>query len=144
MKEFTKLTEKEKIMVLNWRNHPEISRFMINKKIGIKEHFRFIESLKKDKSKKYFLVNDIGVVYFNDIKNDMAVVGLYKNPDKNKVGKKLMEKLIDYGFNELRLKRLILYVFEDNTKAINLYKKFNFKKIKQLNNLIKMELINNL
>ena len=142
LKEFIKLNYDEKLMILEWRNHPNISKFMINKKVGLDEHLNFINSLKKSKTKKYFLVDDIGVIDFNNITGEKADIGLYKNPKKNRVGKVLLQTLIDYGFNELKLKKLILYVYENNLKAINLYKKFNFKKVDKKDNLIKMELIN--
>jgi UDP-4-amino-4,6-dideoxy-N-acetyl-beta-L-altrosamine N-acetyltransferase len=129
-------------MILKWRNHPEISQFMINKKVELNEHLNFIDSLKENKTKKYFLVDDIGVIDFNNITDEKADIGLYKNPSKQKVGSKLMNELINYGFNELKLKKLILYVYENNEKAINLYQKFNFKEVDKKDNLIKMELIN--
>lgn len=39
-----------------------------------------------------------------------------------------MNELIDLSDNILRLKRLELFVFIDNEKAINLYKKYGFTK----------------
>jgi len=138
---FINLNIEEKKMILNWRNHPDIARYMITKHISLKEHLQFIENLKKNLNKKYFLIEDIGVIYFTIFKN-YAEIGLYKNPQKKGVGKILMEKLIDYGFNKLNLTKLILYVYEDNLKAINLYKKFGFTETDKKDNLIKMELKN--
>lgn len=142
LKEFTKLNYEEKLMILGWRNHPETSKFMINKQVELKEHLNFINSLLNNKTKKYFLVDDIGVIDFTNIRNEKAEIGLYKNPSKQKVGFKLMSEIINYGFNELKLKKLILYVYENNKRAINLYRKFNFKEVDKKNDLIKMELIN--
>jgi UDP-4-amino-4,6-dideoxy-N-acetyl-beta-L-altrosamine N-acetyltransferase len=82
------------------------------------------------------------VIYFSNITNEKTDIGLYKNPDKKKVGSKLMNEIINYGFNEIKLKKLILYVYENNIKAINLYKKFSFKEVDKKENIIKMELIN--
>ena len=53
-----------------------------------------------------------------------------------------MKYIIDYGFNVLGLEKLILYVYENNQKAVNLYKKFNFKIVDKKDNLLKMELLN--
>jgi UDP-4-amino-4,6-dideoxy-N-acetyl-beta-L-altrosamine N-acetyltransferase len=142
LKEFTKLSYEEKLMILEWRNHSETSKFMINKKVELNEHLNFINSLKENKTKKYFLVDDVGVIDFNNITAEKADIGLYKNPSKQKVGSKLMSEIINYGFNELKLKKLVLYVYENNKKAINLYKKFNFKEIDKKDNLLKMELMN--
>ena len=142
LKNFIQLDYDEKLMILEWRNHSEISKFMINKKIKLKEHLNFINSLKENKTKLYFLVDDIGVIDFTNITDKKADIGLYKNPNKQKVGSVLMKHIIDYGFNVLGLEKLVLYVYENNQKAINLYKKFNFKIVDKKDNLLKMELLN--
>ena len=142
LKNFIQLDYDEKLMILEWRNHSETSKFMINKKIKLKEHLNFINSLKENKTKLYFLVDDIGVIDFTNITDKKADIGLYKNPNKQKVGSILMKYIIDYGFNVLGLEKLVLYVYENNQKAINLYKKFNFKIVDKKDNLLKMELLN--
>jgi UDP-4-amino-4,6-dideoxy-N-acetyl-beta-L-altrosamine N-acetyltransferase len=142
LKNFIQLNYDEKLMILEWRNHSEISKFMINKKVELKEHLNFINSLKENKTKLYFLVDDIGVIDFTNITDKKADIGLYKNPNKQKVGSVLMRYIIDYGFNVLGLEKLVLYVYENNQKAINLYKKFNFKIVDKKDNLLKMELLN--
>jgi len=140
VKNFVDLNLNEQKEVLNWRNHHEIRKWMYNKKeISLKEHLNFIETLKKDRNRLYFKVDDLGVINYK-ILNKSAEIGLHKNPQKKDVGKILMEKLIDYGFNKLNLTKLILYVYEDNLKAINLYKKFGFIETDKKDNLIKMEL----
>ena len=142
LKNFIQLDYDEKLMILEWRNHSETSKFMLNKKIELKEHLNFINSLKENKTKLYFLVDDIGVIDFTNITDKKADIGLYKNPNKQKVGSVLMKHIIAYGFNVLGLEKLILYVYENNQKAINLYKKFNFKIADKKDNLLKMELLN--
>ena len=142
LKNFIQLNYDEKLMILEWRNHSETSKFMINKKVDLEEHLNFINSLKENKTKLYFLVDDIGVIDFTNITDKKADIGLYKNPNKQKVGSVLMKHIVDYGFNVLGLEKLVLYVYEDNQKAINLYKKFNFKIVDKKDNLLKMELLN--
>ena len=142
LKNFIQLNYDEKLMILEWRNHSETSKFMINKKVELKEHLNFINSLKENKTKLYFLLDDIGVIDFTNITDKKADIGLYKNPNKQKVGSILMKHIVDYGFNVLKLEKLILYVYKNNQKAINLYKKFNFKIVDKKDNLLKMELLN--
>jgi len=142
LKNFIQLDYDEKLMILEWRNHSETSKFMINKKVELKEHLNFINSLKENKTKLYFLVDDIGVIDFTNITDKKADIGLYKNPNKQKVGTILMKHIINYGFNVLGLEKFILYVYENNQKAINLYKKFNFQIVDKKDNLLKMELLN--
>ena len=142
LKNFIQLNYDEKLIILEWRNHSETSKFMINKKVDLEEHLNFINSLKENKTKLYFLVDDIGVIDFINITDKKADIGLYKNPNKQKVGSILMKHIVDYGFNGLKLEKLILYVYKNNQKAINLYKKFNFKIVDKKDNLLKMELLN--
>jgi len=142
VKNFINLTLDEKKEVLEWKNHKDIRKWMYNKnKISLENHLKFIDSLKDDKLRLYFKVDNLGVINYK-IKNSYAEIGLHKNPTKTKVGNVLMQKLIEYGFNELKLNKLLLYVYEDNLNAINLYKKFGFIEIDRKNNLIKMELTN--
>ena len=142
MKNFTELNFQEKELILKWRNNPLIAKYMLTKNISLKAHLKFIDNLKNDNKKRYFLVENIGVIYFTLHNNNIVEIGLYKNPNKQKVGNKLLKTAIEYAFEELKAKKIILYVFENNIKAINLYKKFGFKEIDKQKNIIKMELKN--
>ena len=137
---FQDLSLDEKKEVLKWRNHPEIRKYMYNKKlISLKDHLQFIESLKENKHKIYLKLEDLGVVNFS-IKDNLVEIGIHKNPNKQKVGAILMEFALKYAFEVLKAKKAILCVYENNKKAINLYKKFGFKIVDKKDNLITMEL----
>jgi putative acetyltransferase len=75
----------------------------------------------------------IGVAGLNVFSNPRlrhcASVGImvHKDFQKNSVGIKLMESLVDIADNWLMLVRVELSVFVDNEKAIKLYKKFGFE-----------------
>ncbi len=136
---FQNLSLEEKKEVLKWRNYPEIRKYLFNKdEIPLEDHLKFIESLKKRDDKIYIKVSDIGIVNF-EIK-EYIEIGLHKNPEKKGVGKKLLDFALNYAFNELKTKKVFLEVFEENKKAINLYKNFGFREIEKKENLIKMEL----
>ena len=138
---FQDLSLKEKKEVLEWRNHPEIRKWMLNKgKVTLDEHLKFIEKLNK-LNKVYIKVGDLGVVNFT-LKNGYVEFGIHKNPSKKGVGRKLMEFGLNYAFDKLKVSKIVLYVYENNEKAVNLYKKYGFKQTNKKNNLIKMELIN--
>lgn len=149
---FIELSEEEKEMVLKWRNDSEIRKWMYNQEeIKLFEHLDFIENLKSRKDKLYFLVKKeddfIGVIDFTQLVNKESVhMGIYSNPNINGNGKILLNKIIDYSFNNLKVKRVFSEVFAENDKAYNLYKKFNFKAISEkiVNNkkVICMELEN--
>ena len=66
---FIDLKLEEKEMILKWRNHPDIRKWMYNQdEIKFEEHLSFIDSLKSRKDKLYFLVKKedefIGVIDF--------------------------------------------------------------------------------
>ena len=149
---FIDLTIEEKEMILEWRNHPDIRKWMYNQdEIKLEEHLTFIESLKSKKDKSYFLVKKedkfIGVIDFTQLVEKTSVhMGIYSNPNIKGNGKILLNKIIDYSFNNLKVERIFSEVFAENDKAHNLYKKFNFKDISEkiVNNkkVICMELKN--
>ena len=152
---FINTSLEEKKMILKWRNHPNIKKWMYNqKKISFNSHLNFIKSLKYSKDKIYFLVKMdkeyIGVIDFTkiDYKNKLTYFGLYSNPYSKTtgIGTILLKTIINYAFNVLNMNILKLEVFKTNKKALNLYKKFKFKKTgeKIVNNkkVILMELRN--
>jgi len=137
---FINASLEEKKMILEWRNHLNIRKWMYNQKdISLDSHLNFIESLKTSKDKIYFLVKIgkeyIGTIYFTNIKyqNKSTYFGLYSNPYSKTpgIGTTLLKIIIDYAFNTLNINTLKLEVFEINEKALKLYKKFNFKRIKE-------------
>jgi hypothetical protein len=87
-KNFIQLTREEKIVVLNWRNSPDVRKWMYNRdEIDLESHLNFIKGLKERDDKYYWLVFDnmnqpIGV--FNvvniDKENDIAETGTYAKP----------------------------------------------------------------
>lgn len=133
-KNFTSLDDDEAKMVLEWRNSQEIRRWMYNsQEIELQTHLTFINSLKDDKTKYYFLLKQdreyIGVIDLTNINDESAEIGVYKNPSLYGVGDTLMHAIIGYGFGSLGLNALYAEVFKDNKRAYELYTKHNFKKI---------------
>ncbi|MBX2078140.1 UDP-4-amino-4,6-dideoxy-N-acetyl-beta-L-altrosamine N-acetyltransferase [Campylobacter peloridis] len=129
LKDFIHLTQDEIKLVLRWRNDEKIAKFMKNTNIELDEHLNFINKLKQDNTKKYFLVfeNDepIGVIDFININKISCEFGLYGI--KKGVGDLLMEEIKKYAFEILKIKNLKACVFKTNQKALNLYLKHNFK-----------------
>lgn len=152
---FIDLTLEEKKMILSWRNHPSIKRWMYNNDdILLENHLNFIETLKSCADKLYFLVKQnssyIGVIDFTNINKESksSEFGLYANPFEKVagIGRILEECCIKYAFEILKLDKMMLEVFSDNVQVRNLHKKFNFKEttVKTVNNkeVICMELKN--
>lgn len=148
---FINLEYDEKVMILNWRNHPKIKSVMHNNlDILLDDHLNFIESLKKRDDKKYFLVKEnslnIGVIDFINITKYEAELGIYSNPDLKGYGTLLLSEICTYAFETLKVQVLKAEVYKTNVTAIQLYQKFNFKEIQSKNKenkeIIYMELKN--
>jgi len=145
--DFTNLSLKERDMVLLWRNHENVRKWMLDKNlISQQQHVNFIKNLKSLTDRVYFLVKKddiaIGVIDFTKIdeKNKTASFGIYTNPNLRGKGMMLMDTVLDYSYRILKLKTLKAEVFKDNILAIKLYEKYQFTKLKEENDLIYMEL----
>lgn len=137
--DFTTLTKEEHQLILAWRNSENVSCYMHTKSITLEEHLAFVERLKQTSQKNYFLVkkdnNYIGVIYLVD-----TFLGLYANPEKQKVGDILLEQIISFAFDKKQLSSLKAEVYKENLKAIKLYKRFGFEVLEENGHLQIMEL----
>ncbi|EAJ2879878.1 UDP-4-amino-4,6-dideoxy-N-acetyl-beta-L-altrosamine N-acetyltransferase [Campylobacter coli] len=137
LKDFTDLDKKEILLVWQWRNDEKISQFMKTKHIDFQEHLNFIIALKKDQTKKYFLVfkddKAIGVIDFINITQDSCEFGLYAKPNLKGVGQILMQEIKKYAFEILKIKELKACAFKQNKKALDLYLKNGFFTISENN-----------
>lgn len=154
--DFISLSYDEKVMILKWRNHFEIKKWMYTTEdITLNNHLTFIENLKFKKSnKQYFVVKKseeyIGVINFININTELkeCEFGLYANPFNNisGIGRLLEEICIEYVFKNMQFQKLKLEVFSENMQVRNLHKKYKFheKSTKIINNkkVICMELKN--
>lgn len=129
---FINLSLDEKKMILEWRNNPYIKKYMYTQdNISLENHLKFIDTLENSEDKLYFLVKKddeyIGVIDFNNIKeNESLEMGIYTNPNLKGYGKILLETIINFSFNILKVKKIFAEVFFENEKAYNLYKHYNF------------------
>ncbi|ECP7274822.1 UDP-4-amino-4,6-dideoxy-N-acetyl-beta-L-altrosamine N-acetyltransferase [Campylobacter jejuni] len=129
-KDFITLNLDELKLIWQWRNDESINQFMLNKSIKFEEHLNFIKQLTTSKSKKYFLLfkenQAFGVIYFNNITNQTCEFGLYAKPNLKGVGQILMNEIIKYAFEILKVDTLKAYVFKNNHKALKLYQQNHF------------------
>jgi len=136
---FSDTTDAEKKMILSWRNHGNVRRWMLNTgEISMEEHLRFIQSLQERPDKSYFLVYEeqeaLGVIDLCSITQHSATIGLYANPTAIRpgAGSILMKALIDFATDVLQLKTLKAEVYSDNQRAKHLYEKFDFKETQRM------------
>ena len=146
LKNFIDLSYDEKVEILSWRNHPSVRKWMFDKEpITLKNHIAYIDTLREKKDSVYLVVRQygqaVGVIDFThiDFKHLAAEIGLYAKPTLKGVGSLLMQNILAYGFENLKLERLVAKVFEENFAAIQLYEKFGFKQIDRQGSLIVME-----
>ena len=146
---FTDMSLSDKKMILEWRNDDSIRKWMFtNEIISLDNHLRFIDALTSKKDRLYFLVQQnyqsIGIIDFTNINHETekAEFGVYAKPGLKGVGEILMKSIIEYAFTILKINNLVSEVFEDNTSAIKLYKKFKFVETRKRDNIIVMELKN--
>jgi len=131
---FVNLTDDEKEMIRNWRNHENVRNMMYSDHvITIEEHTKFIDGLSNEMKNFYWMVRknreNIGIISLNkvDFKNSNAYIGIYINPYLSGIGRLLIEYLKKLAFYETKLHTLKLEVIEDNERAISFYKKAGFK-----------------
>ena len=134
---FINLSEDKKEMVRNWRNSENIRKWLFtNHIISEKEHLNFIKSLKHNNQNYYWLVKNkkeeyLGVISLNRInfKNKTAYLGMYVNPEMigTRYGRILINSIRTLAFDVAKLHTLKLEVLRNNERAINFYKKFDFK-----------------
>ena len=75
------------------------------------------------------LIGNCGIMN-TDFINGTATIGIFIGEEKYRgqgIGKEVLELLLDYGFNFLRLHNIKLDVFSFNKQAIACYKKVGFK-----------------
>lgn len=133
---FTTLNKTQKELVLSWRNHPDIRKWMMDDNvITLENHLHFIDLLNTKTDRCYFLVQKdfeyIGVIDLTAIHMDYAELGIYANPSMCGVGNILMNSLIDYA-KELGITKLVANVYSTNVRAKNLYERFHFIQTKQI------------
>jgi len=144
---FTNLTFKQTLDVLEWRNHPNIRSTSHNREeISIGSHRNFIDGLKSDWTKCYFYIagdeGGLGVFSFSDITGTSAVYGCYKNPylTTKGIGTVITKEAILYAFNVLELKTIYADVYDDNIASLKMFEKNGFIKYEKTKNLVKLRL----
>lgn len=127
--DFFHMKQEDIMQVFYLRNHPETTKWSISQDISLNTHLNFIESLKEDDTRCYFLLKKngeiIGVVSLTRInkRHKNAYIGIYKNPKLDRVGRDLLRTLEEIAFQKIKLHALFLEVLKNNTKAIAFYER---------------------
>ena len=83
----------------------------------------------------------IGNIELMDVKDSIGELGIAITAAKQDrgYGSEAITALVDYGWNQLGLKRIFLKVYPDNAKAIHVYEKCGFREYDRTENDIFME-----
>ncbi|SDB16428.1 UDP-4-amino-4,6-dideoxy-N-acetyl-beta-L-altrosamine N-acetyltransferase [Pseudomonas sp. NFACC13-1] len=129
-----KMTANDLDVVLAWRNHPEIRRYMYTQhEISIEEHRTWFERASQD-SKKHLLVFEKdekpqGFVNITEL-SSFGVVdwGFYIAPDAVKgTGRQLGETVLNYAFNSLKLHKVCGQALAFNERSIKFHYGLGFQ-----------------
>jgi UDP-4-amino-4,6-dideoxy-N-acetyl-beta-L-altrosamine N-acetyltransferase len=130
---FKELDEQQKLMILDWRNHESIRKWMYNIDcITLENHLKFMETLKTDSSKVFLLVQRkgqfIGTYSLVNIENNAGEGGFYLSPYLENVNfsVEFCYASFNYVFNKLGIDKITGYALADNRNANSLNSFFGF------------------
>jgi len=128
---------------ITWRNNLEFSSLIMSHPFPVTKELEkeWIKSIIEDKSNRsvHFgicLLDSeelIGITKLFNISwiSRTCYFGIFlgsKESRRKGIGKEAMQLIIDYAFNTLNLRKILLEVITNNQPAINLYKKMGFTK----------------
>ena len=121
----------------DWRNMPEISRYMYSDHhITTEEHEKWFNRIIHDKSTKYWIIvcdqEDVGLVNLYDIdnQNSRCYWAFYissPNVRGKGVGSFVDYAVLNYVFDKMGLNKLCCEVLGFNEPVVRMHKKFGFK-----------------
>ncbi|MGX5805255.1 UDP-4-amino-4,6-dideoxy-N-acetyl-beta-L-altrosamine N-acetyltransferase [Bradyrhizobium sp. Arg314] len=120
-------------MVLAWRNHWDVRRFMFTQhEIGLDEHRNWFARSSREETRRLLVVLDgevpIGFVQFDNVADAGASNwGFYADPQATKgTGKMLGFAALNYAFDELKLHKVCGQAVDFNTASIALHERLGF------------------
>lgn len=125
-KNFINLSERDILMILDWRNHENVRRMMVNKDvISTEDHLRFVETLKDRIDSYYWLVVNpqnryIGVLDLIHVNEelDQGEIGYYLNQEELGAGFEFMIECLYFVFYHLKLGRNLVTVNVKNRDIV--------------------------
>jgi len=133
------MTEGDLPMVLTWRNHPEVRRFMLTQhEISLPEHTQWFHRAVQDSTRRLLIVqeldNPIGYVQFSGVEpGGVADWGFYARPDAAKgQGQKIGTSALDFAFAHLKLHKVCGQAIASNQASIRFHERLGFKREAEL------------
>lgn len=120
-------------LLLDWRNHPDVRRFMFTQhEISLEEHQNWFTNVSHDSTRRLMIIEEaqqpIGYVQFTNVTNGgIADWGFYARPDSPKgTGHKLGVIALNYAFDELNLHKVCGQAIESNKASIAFHMRLGF------------------
>jgi len=127
------VTEEDLPMLLAWRNHTDVRRFMFTQhEIGWAEHRNWFAKASLDVSRQLLIVEEekqaIGFVQFSQItQGGIADWGFYARPDSPKgTGRMLGVVALTHAFGHLKLRKVCGHAIACNKSSIALHQRLGF------------------
>lgn len=134
-----KMTVEDTDQVIRWRNAPHVKeRFLFRTPLTKEMHLKWIEEKIGSGQVEQFVICEkerdrgIGSFYFRDIDKEhhTAELGIFIG-EKDALGKgygtEAVQLGVKYGFENMKLEKIMLRVINDNVAAIKNYEKNGFK-----------------
>lgn len=120
-------------MVLEWRNHPAVRRFMFSQaEISIAEHRAWYEKCSKDPRRHLLIYEEenlpLGFMNVSEsLEGGIAEWSFHVSPSAPKgTGTKLGMSALSYSFSILNLHKIFGQVLEYNDRSIKLHQRLKF------------------
>ena len=140
------ITEEDTEDIIKWRNSENVMRhFIIQTPLTKEIHERWLQEKVASGQVVQFVIIEklegkpIGSVYFRDICEKSAEFGIFIGEESylgKGYGNEAQHLAMDYAFNELDLKKVVLRVLSDNIGAITIYEKNGFRQILNKNETV--------
>ena len=124
---------------VKWLNNPKVNKLIGDepgKETDLQKQKDWFDNYEKDENKKFFTICDnelpIGIVGLSNIsennKNADLFIAIGEDEYRGKgFGKESMKWILNFAFEELKLNKVNLGVFEENESAVMLYKNIGFE-----------------
>jgi UDP-4-amino-4,6-dideoxy-N-acetyl-beta-L-altrosamine N-acetyltransferase len=133
------MTEGDLSMVMTWRNHPEVRRYMFTQhEISLAEHTDWFMWAVQDNTRRLLIVQEegspIGYVQFSNLeRGGVADWGFYARPDAPKgQGRKIGTSALDFAFAHLKLHKVCGQAIASNQASIRFHERLGFKREAEL------------
>ena len=146
---FLSISYELQLQTRNWRNQKNVSDFFKIKFIDEETHTKWLHKLTEKKPTTIaFLIkydnNFVGVTYFHSIsyERNLGEWGIYISNENIRglgIGTMALSECINFAKNNLKLKKIYLYVLNTNNKAISLYEKIGFRLIENKSKFLRYE-----